>query len=78
MIPRLWTCKELALVAAIVTLACVAAVLSIWLTRPTLPSTATIGVEWHCKQSLLITTCHKIAHVKPVIPSGKPICLRQA
>ena len=77
MIPRLWTCKEVALIAAIVTLACVAAFLSIWLTRPRLLSTATIGVEWQCQQSLLITTCHKVAHVRPVIPSGKPMCLRQ-
>jgi hypothetical protein len=78
MIPRLWSCKELALIAAIVTLACVAAVLSIWLTRPRLLSTATVGVEWQCKRSLLIMTCHKIAHVKPVIPNAKLICLRQA
>ena len=34
MIPRLWTCKELALIAAIVVLACGAAFLSIRLTRP--------------------------------------------
>jgi hypothetical protein len=78
MIPRLWTFKELALIAAIVALACVAAFLSIRLTRPKLLSSTTLGVEWHCKQSFLIATCHRIAHVKPVGPQSKPICPRQA
>jgi len=50
MIPRLWTCKELALIAAIVALACVAAFLSIKLTRPKAFASATLGAEWQCKQ----------------------------
>ncbi len=45
MIPRLWTCKELALIAAIVALACIAAFLSIKLTRPKPFASATLGVE---------------------------------
>jgi hypothetical protein len=66
MIARLWSCKELALIAAIVTLACVAAYLSIKLTRPKPFASATLSVEWQCKrQSFLITTCHRIARVKP-------------
>jgi uncharacterized protein involved in exopolysaccharide biosynthesis len=57
MIARLWSCKELALIAAIVTLACVAAYLSIKLTRPKPFASATLSVEWQCKrQSSLITT----------------------
>ena len=70
MLPRLWTRKELALIAAIVALACVAALLSIKLTRPRL--LGTLGVEWHCKHSLLMKmNCAKIAHVAPVGPAGQ-------
>ena len=78
MFPRLWTCKELSLIAAIVALACVAAFLSIKLMRPKPFASATLGVEWQCKQSFLITTCHRIAHVRPARPQAKPIWLRQA
>jgi hypothetical protein len=79
MIPRLWTCKELALITAIVALACVAAFLSIKLTRPKPFASATsLVIEWQCKQSFLITTCHRTAHVRAASPQGKPIWLRQA
>jgi hypothetical protein len=78
MIPRLWTCKELALITAIVVLACVAAFLSIRLTRPKPFASAAMGIEWQCKQSFLITTCHRTAHVRPAGPERKPIGLRQA
>jgi hypothetical protein len=71
MFPRLWTHKELALIAAIVALACVAALLSIKLTRPRLLSSDTLGVEWHCKHSLLTTSCTRFAHVAPVGPAGQ-------
>jgi len=73
MIPRLWSCKELALIAAIVVLACVAAYLSIRLTRPKPFASATLGVEWQCKQSFLVTSCHRIVHVKPVSPARQPV-----
>ena len=46
MIPRLWTCKEIALIAAIVAFACVAAFLSIRLTRPKPFASAALGIEW--------------------------------
>ena len=78
MIPRLWTCKEIALIAAIVAFACVAAFLSIRLTRPKPFASAALGIEWQCKQSFLITTCHRTAHVRPAGPQAKPISLRQA
>jgi hypothetical protein len=72
MLPRLWTRKELALIAAIVALACVAALLSIKLTRPRLLSSDTLGVELQCKHSLLMKmNCAKIAHVAPVEPAGQ-------
>jgi len=65
MVFRLWTRKELAFIAAIVALACVAALLSIKLTRPRLLSDATLGVELQCKHSLLVTNCPRIVHVAP-------------
>jgi hypothetical protein len=63
MIPRLCTRKELALVAAIVALACVAAFLSIKLARPKMLSGATPDVEWQCAQPFLITNCRKVVHM---------------
>lgn len=71
MISRFWNCKDLAFVAMIVALACVAAFLSIKLMRPKPLAHATLGVEWQCKPSLVFATCHRIAHVKPARPSGK-------
>jgi hypothetical protein len=75
MTPRLWNCKELALVAAIVALAFVAAFLSIKLTRPNPFARATSGVEWQCNRSLPFTTCHRVAHARPASLQGKPVCL---
>jgi hypothetical protein len=72
MISRFWNCKDLAFVAMIVALACVAAFLSIKLMRPKPLARATLGVEWQCEPSLVFATCHRIAHVRPVRPSGKP------
>jgi hypothetical protein len=51
------TLKEVVLVAAIVALTCVAALLSIALTWPRPRSSASLGVEWQCKHSLLATNC---------------------
>ena len=78
MIPRLWTCKELALIAAIVALACIAAFLSIKLTRPKPFANATLGVESQGKPQLLITSSRKIVHIKPVSSQAKPKWLRLA
>jgi hypothetical protein len=71
MFPSTWTRKELVLIAAIVALACVAALLSIKLTRPRLLSSATLGVEWQCKHSLLKLNCARIVHVAPVPSAGR-------
>ena len=78
MIPRLWSCKELALIAAIVAFACVAAFLSIKLMRPRPFANATLGLKSQCEQSFLSTSSRKIVHIKPVRSQGKPNCLRQA
>jgi hypothetical protein len=66
MFPNVWTRKELALIAAIVALACAAALLSIKLTRPRLLSIDTLGVERHCKHSILSTNCIRFVDVAPL------------
>jgi hypothetical protein len=44
----LWTRQEIALIVAILTLACVAAFLSIKLTRPRPFASATLSAQWQC------------------------------
>jgi hypothetical protein len=44
----LWTRQEIALIAAIVTLACIAAFLSVKLTRPKPFATAALSAQWQC------------------------------
>lgn len=44
----LWTRQEIALIVAILTLACVAAFLSVKLTRPRPFASATVSAQWQC------------------------------
>ena len=44
----LWTRQEIALIAAILTLACVAALLSVKLTRPKPFASAALSAQWQC------------------------------
>jgi hypothetical protein len=44
----LWTRQEIALIAAILTFACVAAFLSVKLTRPKPFATAGLSAQWQC------------------------------
>lgn len=44
----LWTRQEIALIAAILTLACVAAFLSVKLTRPKPFASAAFSAQWQC------------------------------
>jgi len=44
----LWTRQEIALIAAIVTLACGAAFLSVKLTRPRPFAAAAVSAQWQC------------------------------
>jgi formate-dependent nitrite reductase membrane component NrfD len=48
MTSTLWTGKEIALIAAIVTLACAAAFLSVKLTRPKLFVSVIVNPQWQC------------------------------
>ncbi len=55
-----WTYKEIALVAAILILACTAAFLSIKLTRPKLFASTVLTQQWQCtKTAGILTVCTK-------------------
>ena len=55
-----WTYKEIALVAAILMLACAAAFLSIKLTRPRPFASAVLTQQWQCtKTAGILTVCTK-------------------
>ena len=65
MIHTPWTRKEIALVAAIVALACIAAVLSIGLAYPEPMSHAELGPEWQCSRfAFAFTACTRIQHAE--------------
>jgi hypothetical protein len=58
MISNLWTRKGVVLVAAIVTLTCVAALLSVNLASPDPISSAALGGDWQCSRiAFVFTTC---------------------
>lgn len=58
MISNLWTRKGMVLVAAIVTFACVAALLSVNLASPDPISSASLGADWQCSRiAFVFTTC---------------------
>jgi hypothetical protein len=58
MISNLWTRKGVVLVAAIVTFACVAALLSVNLASPDPISSAALGDDWQCSRiAFVFTTC---------------------
>jgi hypothetical protein len=61
MIHHPWTPKEIAVVAAVVTLAAVAAVLSIELAFPQPIPHAALGPDWQCSRlAFVFTTCTRI------------------
>ena len=58
MISNLWTRKGVALLAAIVTITCVAALISVNLASPDPISTAALGTDWQCSRiAFVFTTC---------------------
>ena len=55
-----WTTKEIALIAAILALACTAAFLSIKLTRPKPFASTVLTEQWQCtKTAGVLTVCTK-------------------
>jgi len=56
-----WTAKNLVFVAAIVSLACVAAVMAIGLAHPEPVSNAALGPDWQCSRLAFVwTTCTRL------------------
>ncbi len=63
MISNLWTRKGMVLVAAIVTLTCVAALLSVNLASPDPISSAALGADWQCSRiAFVFTACTPPVH----------------
>jgi hypothetical protein len=58
MIANIWTRKGVVVVAAIVTFACVGALLSVNLASPDPISSAALGADWQCSRiAFVLTTC---------------------
>jgi hypothetical protein len=56
-----WTAKNLVFVVAIVSLACVAAVLAVGLAYPEPVSNAALGPDWQCSRLAFVwTTCTRL------------------
>jgi hypothetical protein len=77
MTSHVWTRKGLMLSVAIVTLAAIAAALSIGLAYPEPVSSAALGPDWQCTRlAFVLTTCSRMVSGKAAIASaGKdPAC----
>ena len=60
---KFWPRTEIALIVVIVAFACVAAYLSVKLTRPKSFANAGFSVEWQCSKGLgILPLCTRIAH----------------
>jgi hypothetical protein len=60
-----WTPKNLAFVAAVVSVACVAAVVFTGFAHPEPVSSATLGPDWQCSRLALVwTTCTRLKNAK--------------
>ncbi len=69
-----WRGADIAFMVVILTFACVAAYLSVKLTRPRPFANAGLGLEWQCSKTLgILTVCSRIAHgeTRPrAVPNG--------
>jgi hypothetical protein len=60
-----WTVRNLVFVAAIVSLACVAALVGIGLVYPEPVSSAALGPDWQCTRLALVwTTCTRLTRAQ--------------
>jgi hypothetical protein len=75
-----WTAKNLILITAIVSLACIAAVVGIGLVYPEPVSSAALGPDWQCSRLAFVwTTCTRLtqARVARERPATEPKCPRR-
>src|ERR1700738_1469928 len=72
MFGTVWNRKQFGFVALILTLACVAAFLSIALVHPTPTANGTLGVGWQCNKTAgMLTVCTRVAHARPTSDSPR-------
>ena len=75
-----WTAKNLVFVVAIVSLACVAAVVAIGLVYPEPVSSAALGPDWQCSRLAFVwTTCTRLNRTKSASarPARDTACVRR-
>ena len=79
-----WTARNLVFVAAIVSLACVAALVGIGLTYPEPVSSAALGPDWQCSRLALVwTTCTRLTRARATSartgdrPAAEPSCAQR-
>jgi hypothetical protein len=78
MTSHFWTRKGLMLSVAIVTLAAIAAALSIGLAYPDPVSSAALGPDWQCTRlAFVLTTCRRLVGVKAANARTDPACPRR-
>jgi hypothetical protein len=80
MTSHIWTRKGLMLSVAIVTLAAIAAALSIGLAYPEPVSSAALGPDWQCTRlAFVLTTCRRMVRAEPALASSRedPACPRR-
>jgi hypothetical protein len=84
MTPAWWNRKNLALIAGLVSLVCVAALLSMRPSQSQSFPSANADVEWQCASFAgILTTCNKARRTGPVLPVVQssfryPLCMRRA
>jgi hypothetical protein len=78
MTSHVWTRKGLMLSVAIVTLAAIAAALSIGLAYPEPVSSAALGPDWQCTRlAFVLTTCRRLVGAKAANARKDPACPRR-
>jgi len=60
-----WNRKALLLVGAV--LACATLAISIGLAYPTPVENPTLGAEWQCQRSAIVTTCRRVSRAEPMV-----------
>jgi hypothetical protein len=61
----IWNRKALLLIGAVV--ACATLALSIGFAYPTPVESPTLGADWQCHKSAIMTTCRRISHAEPMV-----------
>ncbi len=60
-----WNRKAVLLIGAV--LACATVAVSIGLAYPTSVESSTLGAEWQCHKTAIVTTCRRVSHAEPMV-----------